>query len=331
MAQQDISVFVSARTPASDLDGEEEKLYIVQGGLGVSAKPNQIRASVLNTQTDSYTPVLSDAFKTIIMNKATATNLTIPPNSSVAYNINTVIFFRRTGAGVMSFVAGAGVTLVTSSGGLTDSGQNTLMSATKNGTNTWNIDNGLTVNITSADVTGALGYTPVTNARTIAGLDLTTNRTISELIDAIGAWHTNVLSSDQSTTSASLADCGDLKFTVVANTWYAFKFRIQYTSAVATTGAGFAINGPTLTSMDYHLANANSVTAESDNFRGAYDAFTVSTASPAQLTGYDELGGVIKCSAGGDVQLRFATEVGGSAIGVLKDSSFVEFKKIIAK
>ena len=53
----------------------------------------------INTQTDSYTLVLGDASKLIIMNKATANTLTIPKASSVAFPIGTEILIFQLGAG----------------------------------------------------------------------------------------------------------------------------------------------------------------------------------------------------------------------------------------
>jgi hypothetical protein len=46
------------------------------------------------------------------MNKGTAVNCTIPPNSSVAFPIGTQILIYQNGAGTVTLVAGAGVTLV---------------------------------------------------------------------------------------------------------------------------------------------------------------------------------------------------------------------------
>lgn len=72
------------------------------------------KASKLNTfnrQTASYTLVLSDADKIIEMNVASANNLTIPPNSSVAFAIGTEIQVLQYNDGQTTIVAGAGVTL----------------------------------------------------------------------------------------------------------------------------------------------------------------------------------------------------------------------------
>lgn len=69
-----------------------------------------------NRQTASYTLVLSDADKLVEMNVATANNLTIPLNSSVAFATGTQILLAQYGAGQTTVVATSGVT-VRSNGG----------------------------------------------------------------------------------------------------------------------------------------------------------------------------------------------------------------------
>jgi hypothetical protein len=80
-------------------------------------------AGGLNTQTDSYTLALSDAYKLVSMNKATANNLTVPPNSSVAFTVGTRIDVGQYGAGQTTIVAGSGVTIRSAGGKLKLSGQ----------------------------------------------------------------------------------------------------------------------------------------------------------------------------------------------------------------
>lgn len=75
-------------------------------------------AVVANTQTGSYTLTLDDADKAVQMNVGTANNLTVPPNSSVAFPVGTVIEVMQYGAGQTTLVAGAGVTIRSSGGKL---------------------------------------------------------------------------------------------------------------------------------------------------------------------------------------------------------------------
>jgi hypothetical protein len=69
-----------------------------------------------NRQTASYTLVLSDADKLVEMNVATANDLTIPLNSSVAFATGTQILVAQYGAGQTTVVATSGVN-VRSNGG----------------------------------------------------------------------------------------------------------------------------------------------------------------------------------------------------------------------
>lgn len=66
-----------------------------------------------NPQTTSYTLVLGDAGKAVLVNAGTGTNVTVPPSSSVAYPVGTVIQVAQMGTGQVTLVPGSGVTLNT--------------------------------------------------------------------------------------------------------------------------------------------------------------------------------------------------------------------------
>lgn len=91
----------------------------------------------INSQSGtSYTPVLGDAGKLIVMTSASANTLTIPPNSSVGYPIGTTLPVASTGAGVTTIAAGSGVTLVAPDGArLTTAGRQAA--PVKIATDTW--------------------------------------------------------------------------------------------------------------------------------------------------------------------------------------------------
>jgi hypothetical protein len=89
-----------------------------------------------NAQTASYTLVLTDQDKLIEMNAATALNITIPPNSSVAFPTGSQVHVLQVGAGQVTVVAGAGVT-VNSSDGLKLRTQWSPATLIKRATNTW--------------------------------------------------------------------------------------------------------------------------------------------------------------------------------------------------
>ena len=59
----------------------------------------------------AYTLVLADASTTVELTSADAVAVTVPPHSSVAYPVGTVITLRQHGAGQVTVTAGVGVTL----------------------------------------------------------------------------------------------------------------------------------------------------------------------------------------------------------------------------
>lgn len=97
-----------------------------------------------NTQTASYQIVLSDAIKLILMNVGTANNLTIPLNSSVAFPIGTQICIGQYGAGQTTIVATLGVTIRSSGGKLKLSGQYSMATIIKIGSDEWILSGDIT-------------------------------------------------------------------------------------------------------------------------------------------------------------------------------------------
>lgn len=90
-----------------------------------------------NNQTGSYTLVLADAGKIVEMNVGSANNLTVPPNSSVAFPVGTQLLVLQTGAGQTTLVAGAGVTINSKDSDLKLSAQWSAVSLVKRATDTW--------------------------------------------------------------------------------------------------------------------------------------------------------------------------------------------------
>ena len=93
--------------------------------------------SIESAQTASYTLVIGDAGKTVTMTNASANNLTVPPNSSVAFPVNTRIDIIQYGAGQTTVVAGSGVTIYSSGSKLKLTGQYSGASLWKKATDTW--------------------------------------------------------------------------------------------------------------------------------------------------------------------------------------------------
>lgn len=102
--------------------------------------PN-LQSSVLlittNRQTASYTLALGDANKLVEMNVATANNLNVPLNSSVAFPIGTQLNVSQYGAGQTTIVATGGVTIRSASGNLKIASQYVAVSLVKIATDEW--------------------------------------------------------------------------------------------------------------------------------------------------------------------------------------------------
>ena len=97
---------------------------------------NDLAFGQLNAKTASYTLALTDVAKVITMTVGSANNLTVPPNSSVAFPIGTQVLVYQGGAGLTTIVAGAGVTVRTQTG-LKMGGQYAVAGLLKLATDEW--------------------------------------------------------------------------------------------------------------------------------------------------------------------------------------------------
>jgi len=91
----------------------------------------------------SYTAALGDANSYVRFTSSSPVSFTIPPNSSVAFPLGTVIEVEQGGAGAVSIVAGAGVTINSRASDLTLAGQYAVAFAKKVGTDTWTVNGDL--------------------------------------------------------------------------------------------------------------------------------------------------------------------------------------------
>lgn len=91
----------------------------------------------VNTQTGtSYTLVLTDAGKQVTMSNASASTLTVAPNSSVAFATGVIIKVIQLGAGAVTLTAGSGVTISSNATSLAMT-QYQVATLIKIGTDTW--------------------------------------------------------------------------------------------------------------------------------------------------------------------------------------------------
>ena len=98
-----------------------------------------------NRQTASYSLVLADRGKLIEMNVATANNLTVPLNSSIAFPIGSKIDIVQYGAGQTTIVATGGVTVRSAGGALKLALQYSGASLVKIATDEWYLFGNITV------------------------------------------------------------------------------------------------------------------------------------------------------------------------------------------
>jgi hypothetical protein len=101
----------------------------------LDAKTNKLVTT--NRQTASYTLVIGDADKLVEINNASANNLTIPLNSSVAFATGTQILLAQYGAGQTTIVATSGVTIRSNGAKLKLNAQYSGATLIKIDTNEW--------------------------------------------------------------------------------------------------------------------------------------------------------------------------------------------------
>ncbi len=109
-SQTTSGIFVDARIPAAIARGIEVTNAVAAEAV---ARDNAITNAIItaNRQIASYILALTDINKVVEMSVASANTLTIPPNSSVAFPIGTVIEVLQYGVGQTTLTPGAGVTI----------------------------------------------------------------------------------------------------------------------------------------------------------------------------------------------------------------------------
>jgi hypothetical protein len=106
--------------------------------LGAVALSAAFNALVINAQTGTtYTLASTDAGGLITAANASAIVVTVPTNAAVAFAIGTQIGVLQTGAGQVTLVGAAGVTVNAYNSALKIVGNGGLAVLVKTGTNTW--------------------------------------------------------------------------------------------------------------------------------------------------------------------------------------------------
>lgn len=92
----------------------------------------------INAQTGTtYTLALTDAYGAVSLSNASAITLTVPPESSVAFDTGTFIEFHQAGAGAVTVAAGSGVTVNSRSSRTATTGQYAAAGLRKTGSDEW--------------------------------------------------------------------------------------------------------------------------------------------------------------------------------------------------
>lgn len=85
----------------------------------------------------SYTLALADAGTAVEFSSSSAVTVTVPPNSSVAFSVGTMIELLQYGTGTLTVAAGVGVTIRSANNLLSARTQYSSLSLRKRATNEW--------------------------------------------------------------------------------------------------------------------------------------------------------------------------------------------------
>jgi hypothetical protein len=108
--------------------------------VAISVAGGSPAAPVVSSQSGTaYTAALGDAGAYVRFTNGAATGFTVPPNSAVAFPVGTVIEVEQAGAGALSVVAGAGVTINSRGGDLTLAGQSGGAALKKVAADSWTL------------------------------------------------------------------------------------------------------------------------------------------------------------------------------------------------
>lgn len=254
-----------------------------------------INSLTLNAQSGAgYTLVLTDAGKLVTVSNASAQNLTIPLNSSVAYATGTVIEVLNIGAGTWTLVPTGGVTLT----GSTLIPTSARVRLTKTGADTW-----------YANVLGGGGLTYITSTTFSAAASGSINncftsayanyRIVADLTSAGTPnlqWKLRASASDTSTGYVWSTKGSDSATGAVVGNWSASLSTTYFLASVLATSSygGLVIDvfGPQLsqtTSATWQFVQPGATTYQwqGGGYQSAttqFDGFTLAT-SASTMTG----------------------------------------------
>lgn len=126
----------------------------------------------------------------------------------------------------------------------------------------------------------------------------------------------------------TIADVTGLTFRAAAGELYWFDATIPYTAAAITTGSRWSVNGPAApTFLHYTSTYTVDAVTQTVNYATAYDIPAASNASSLTSGNVARITGFIRPSTTGMVTMRFASEVGASAI-VAKIGAVLRYQRV---
>jgi hypothetical protein len=126
----------------------------------------------------------------------------------------------------------------------------------------------------------------------------------------------------------TLMDCEGLAFPVFASGTYWFDATVIYTAAATTTGSRWTVSGPPASMLSYSAEWALTATTKSTSNQSAYELPASATATSASTDGnIATIQGIVRVDEEGLLTIRFASEVGGSAI-TAKAGSVIRYLRL---
>lgn len=144
--------------------------------------------------------------------------------------------------------------------------------------------------------------------------------------------NTVILGSDVVNNNAvanTLQDVTGLSFPITINKTYYFKSVIPYTAQAGTTGSRWAINTTgSIANISVYSSYTVSVTASTTNYVSAVDTPAASNATSLTAGNVAIIEGTFSCTADGNLQIRFASEIAGSAI-TAKAGAIIRYQEVL--
>ncbi len=245
----------------------------LQAALNLKAN----NALTFDSQPGNYTLVLSDANTGIIeINSSASNNVTVPPNSSVAFPIGTQIPVVQYGVGLTTIVQGSGVVIRSSSGVYTSPGQYSTMFLIKRATDEWYLLNG----VPSFSNTAAANELPMSDGTNLIPSNVFTS--------GLGNLQFGVSTLAGNRTITTEGSASNVNLTITPKGTGAFSAKGGNANNLllnTTTASLFGVAGNITASLGYNTTSAGiSVSSSSGATNPVINLTTVSTTNTQTIT-----------------------------------------------